>query len=57
MSVDKLKSEHCDVNFYEQSIFDCAVTLATAAKVNIMDYLRLVYYIVGYRSYRKRNNI
>lgn len=55
LSVDKVKSlTDFDVEFYETSIFDAAVTLACSSKVKFADYVRLLWYIVGYRHYRKR---
>lgn len=43
------------IDFYEDSIFQSALNLATAPKVNAGDYLRLLYYVYGYRRFRKRN--
>lgn len=58
MSVEKWKTlTDFDVEFYETSIFDAAVTLACASHVKLADYMRLLWYIVGYRHYRKRQKI
>lgn len=58
MSVDKSKnSDDFEADFYEDSIFESALTLAYASKVRFVDYVRLLWYVVGYRHYRKRHNI
>lgn len=58
MSVENRKSlTDYDVEFYETSIFDAAVTMACSANVKFADYVRLLWYIVGYRHYRKRHKL